>query len=114
FDNDGRLDILLSGTTNGLSSGAICQIWRNTGSGFTNVNAGLPGVFLGVVAWGVFDNDGRLYVLLSGTTNGLSSGAICQIWRNTGSGFTNINAGLPGISPGTVAWGDYDSDGRPD
>jgi hypothetical protein len=111
YDNDGRLDILLSGSSN---TGPITQVWRNTGSGFTGINAGLPGVSRGSVAWGDFDNDGRLDILLTGTTNGLASGAISQVWRNTGGGFSNINAGLPGVSDSAVAWGDYDNDGRLD
>jgi hypothetical protein len=110
YDNDGRLDILLTGFD--ASASPITQVWRNTGTGFTNINAGLPGVLYGSVAWGDYDNDGRLDILLSGE---ISTGEqITQVWRNTGSGFTNINAGLPAVSHGSVAWGDYDNDGRLD
>jgi len=112
YDNDGRLDFLLTGTTNGLQNGVISQVWRNTGSGFSDSRAELPGVFLGSVAWGDYDNDGRLDILLTGRTSG--GGEISQVWRNTGSGFTNINAGLPGVAGSSVAWGDYDNDGRLD
>jgi len=114
YNNDGRLDILLTGQTNANGSNHVSQVWRNTGSGFTNINAGLPGVAAGSVAWGDYDNDGRLDILLNGTTGYYYSEAICQIWRNTGYGFTNINAGLPGLMYGSVAWGDYDNDGRLD
>ncbi|MBI3882629.1 MAG: VCBS repeat-containing protein, partial [Verrucomicrobia bacterium] len=113
FDNDGRLDILLTGLSGGT---LVSQVWRNTGSGFTNINAGLPGVFRGSIAWGDYDNDGLLDILITGTTNStnFAAGAISQIWRNTGNGFTNINAGLPGVFYSSVAWGDYDNDGRLD
>jgi hypothetical protein len=109
YDNDGRLDFLLTGF---LRS----QLWRNTGSGFSNVTAsvapGLPG--RSSVAWGDFDNDGRLDFLLTGSTNSVPP----QLWRNTGGGFGNVTAsvapGLPGLYFSSAAWGDYDSDGRLD
>jgi hypothetical protein len=112
YDNDGRLDFLLTGFANGVTS----QLWRNTGSGFTNVPiAGLPGIYYGSVAWGDYDNDGRLDFLLTGRNVGTN---ISQLWRNTGSGFSNVTdsivPGLTGAYQGCVAWGDYDNDGRLD
>src|SRR6266542_682232 len=108
YDNDGRLDVLLTGS-------GISQLWRNTGSGFSNVTAsvapGLPGGFYGSVAWGDYDNDGRLDFLLTGS-------GFSQLWRNTGSGFSNVTAsvapGVAGVYVGSAAWGDYDNDGRLD
>jgi hypothetical protein len=105
FDNDGRLDIALIGTAAG--SVPVTQVWRNTGNGFTNINAGLPGVSSGSIAWGDFDNDGRLDLLICGS-------GITGIWRNTGNGFSNINAGLTAIYDGKAVWGDFDNDGRLD
>jgi hypothetical protein len=115
FDNDGRLDLLITGLTN-LSGGAVSQLWRNTGSGFTNVPiSGLAGLGESAVAWSDFDGDGRLDFLIAGTSNGVTSGAVSQLWRNTGNGFTNVPIpGLTGTYFGAVAWGDYDNDGRPD
>ena len=76
-----------------------------------SVAPGLPGPDWGSVAWGDYDNDGRLDFLLA--TYGAS-----QVWRNTGGGFSNVTAsvasGLPGIENGSAAWGDYDNDGRLD
>src|SRR6185369_13823427 len=52
---------------------------RNTGAGFSTVTAsvapGLPGVSSGSMAWGDYDNDGRLDFLLTGS-------GITQLWRN--------------------------------
>jgi hypothetical protein len=84
----------------------VSQIWRNTGLGFSNINAGLPPVTIGAAAWGDYDNDGLLDLAITGTTP-----KIAQVWRNTGGGFTNINAGLIPLSSSSVAWGDYDNDG---
>ena len=116
FDNDGLLDLLITGQTNAFSSGAIAQVWRNTGGGFTNLSIpGLPGVAQSAAAWTDFDSDGRLDFLITGTTNGSSSGALSQLWRNTGSGFTHVPIpALPGVYFGSLACGDFDNDARPD
>ncbi len=113
YDNDGNLDILLTGTTNGFGTGAITELWRNRGNGvFTKISTGLPGVSQGAVAWGDFDQDGRLDILLTGYTQ---TGAVCQVWRNLGNGnFTNMNVGLPGVYQSSVALADYDNDGKLD
>src|ERR1043166_6007695 len=115
YDNDGRLDFLVTGQD---ASGVFrSQLWRNTGAGFTNVPiAGLQGVDLSSVAWGDFDNDGRLDFLLTGRDSGFNP--LSQLWRNTPTGFSNVTpqvaAGLPGVRNSSVAWGDYDNDGRLD
>src|SRR5204863_47803 len=122
YDNDGRPDFLLTGQTGWDSSGLgifISQIWRNTGSGFSNVTGtvapGLPGVYVGSVAWADYDHDGRLDFLLTGLG---ASGPISQVWRNTPSGFTNVTAsvapGLQSVAYSSVSWGDYDNDGKLD
>ena len=98
YDNDGRLDLLLTGAdvATGLPS---LSLWHNTGAGFSNVTAtvapGLPGLFDSSVAWGDYDNDGRLDLLVSGLTNFTGDSAVSQIWRNTGAGFTNVP--VPGL-----------------
>ena len=104
FDRDGRLDFLIMGSSNGLASGAICQLWRNTGNGFTEVSIpGLPGVYFGSCAWGDFDNDGLPDFLITGSTNS-SGGLASQLWRNTGTGFTNVPiAGLRGVYASSIA-----------
>jgi len=110
YDNDGDPDILLIGNT---GSGYISKIYSNDGSGiFTDISAGLTGVYRSSCAWGDYDNDGDLDILLTGDTG---SGYISKIYRNNGnSTFTDISAGLTGVNGGSSAWGDYDNDGDPD
>jgi len=118
FDDDGRLDFLITGTSD---QDLVSQLWRNTENGFTNVTdtlaPGLSPVASSSVAWGDFDNDGRLDFLIAGERPDTSFPA-AQLWRNTGSGFTNVTTsvapGLPGVIYSSVAWGDYDNDGRLD
>jgi hypothetical protein len=112
YDNDGDLDILLTGNT-GTSSAPvpISKVYRNNGDGiFTDINAGLYGVYRGPANWGDFDNDGDLDILLAGADG--SSNYLSKIYRNDGNGvFTDINAGLEGVYMSSADWGDYDNDG---
>jgi len=110
YDNDGDLDILLTGS---VGSSRISRIYRNEASVgservFTDINAGLPGVNYSSVAWGDYDNDGDLDILLSGHSG---SNTISRIFRNDSGVFVNINGGLISTYDGEVAWGDYDNDG---
>ncbi len=108
YDNDGRLDILLFGWD---GSSNISRVYHNNGNGtFTDVGAGLIGVARGSAAWGDYDNDGDLDVLLAGEAPG--SGYVSRVYRNDGDGaFSDIGAGLIGLTYSAVAWGDYDHDG---
>jgi hypothetical protein len=105
YDGDGDLDILLTGTNS--SSVAISKIYRNDSGAFTDIAAGLAGVSSSSSAWGDYDGDGDLDILLMGQG---SSGRVGSIYRNDGGTFTDIGAGLEGVI-GSSVWGDYDGDG---
>src|SRR5262245_38515778 len=107
--NDWYLDLFLTGHAN--CCGRISRIYRNQGGGsFVDIGAGLQGVYFGSVAWGDYDGDGDLDILLTGLSN--CCGRISRIYRNQGGGsFVDIAAGLPGVYQGTGIWGDYDNDG---
>ena len=65
------------------------------------------------MAWGDYDNDGLLDILLTGWDS--SSNAVAKVYHNDGSDtFHDIGAGLTGVGDSSVAWGDYDGDGRLD
>lgn len=110
FDNDGDLDILLSG-----SGGTV--VYRNEGQfRFTPIRiweeleVDRGSYFVDIVtsqssAWGDYDSDGDLDILLA-----TASGTF--IYRNDGYGrFTQVDVGLPPLPNGIVSWGDYDNDG---
>ena len=64
---------------------------------FVDVAAGFPAVAGGSVAWGDYDNDGRLDAVLTGLTAGGSR--ITHVYRNDGGGvFTDVECG--------AAWGE--------
>ncbi len=110
YDNDGDLDIALAGSHTSAPPEFIAEVWRNDGGGtFTDISAGLTGVQDGTIAWGDYDNDGDLDILLVGDTG---SGSMSKVYRNdSGATFTDTGAELTGIGQGSAAWGDYDNDG---
>ncbi len=107
YDNDGDLDLAIAGYS---SSGRITEIYRNDGAGtFTNIDAAIDSTGESALAWGDYDNDGDLDLLVTGYGQ---SSRIAKIYRNDGGGaFVDIAAGLTGVTLGCVAWGDYDNDG---
>jgi hypothetical protein len=108
YDNDGDLDVVITGTN---ASALFASVWRNDGNGnFTDAGAGLTAVDIGYVAWGDYDNDGDLDLLIGGDTL-TSDGGYSRIYRNDGGTFSDVNAGLQGLLWSSAAWGDYDNDG---
>ncbi|MBI1349309.1 hypothetical protein GC163_23825 [bacterium] len=108
YDNDGDLDILLTGSVS--LGNYTSRIYRNENGSFTDITAGLPGVGSGTVEWGDYDNDGDLDFVITGTLSGGSS-RIVRVYQNSSGTFTDISAGITGVSLGSAAWGDYDNDG---
>src|SRR2546430_552013 len=112
--------MVLAGYT---GSFAITIIYHNNGNfRFANTGVSLPGARLSSAAWGDFDNDGRLDILISGSstlTLPATAGAFTRVYRNTGSSslglsFTNFPVNLPTNYSGTVTWADFNNDGRLD
>jgi predicted nucleotidyltransferase len=112
YDNDGDLDILLTGYTN--SNIIISKIYRNNGNNsFTDqTDISLQPVREGSVAWGDYDNDGYLDILLTGYNDDLRS-YHSIIYKNNGNNTFTEQAGisLTGVFNGSVSWGDFDNDG---
>jgi hypothetical protein len=75
YDNDGDLDLALAGRD---TVGPLSKIYRNDGgtlvndgndggNTFTDIGAGLTGVYACSLAWGDYDNDGDLDLALAGS-----------------------------------------------
>ena len=73
----------------------------------------LTGVQNGSVAWGDFDNDGYLDILLTGYG---PAGPVSKVYRNNGNNTFSEQTGiiLTGVGSSSVAWGDYNNDGKLD
>ncbi len=111
YDNDGDLDLALSGVSDEAGFGAA--VYRNDGDGrFTDLGADLGDDAFGATVWGDYDGDGDLDLLLSGGALTLRFfDTHTRLYENRNGVFTDAEAGLPGLLAGTSAWGDYDDDG---
>jgi hypothetical protein len=130
YNSDGRPDVLVTGWDNVNSPGhTYAKLYRNNGGGSfsedTTAEASLVGVNFSSIAVGDYNRDGRPDLLVSGSTAPNSSSPVTiNLYRNNGDGtFTDVApaAGLytdpthnTGVEQGSVAWGDYNSDGWPD
>ncbi|MBW6516845.1 MAG: VCBS repeat-containing protein [Candidatus Cloacimonetes bacterium] len=116
FNNNGYLDILISGYYD-ITTQRIAKLYRNNGDGsFSEVNIDLPGVDNACLAWGDYNNNGFLDILITGRDP--NNVRITKLFRNKGNdlwgdhlGFEEVNTTLTGIYMGSVAWGDFDNDG---
>lgn len=118
LENTGHLDLLVTGNPGSVGQGSdsqLTQLWHNNGNGtFTLLtNTGLPNVDVAAVAFGDFDNDGKLDILLIGGTSQSDGyyGCISGIWHNNGNGTFSQSFGFGGLYGGGVAVGDFDNDG---
>jgi FG-GAP-like repeat/FlgD Ig-like domain len=108
FTNDGDLDLAFTG--HGPGGAWRTALLDNAGGGsFPILPAGLQSLFTSSLAWGDFDNDRDLDLVVAGET--VPGAATGIVYRNTPSGFANIGATLANVTESSVAWGDYDVDG---
>ncbi len=108
YDNDGDLDLLLGGWTNAAPWYAV-QLYRNDGGQLAPVPTPFPALEMGPsAAWGDFDNDGDLDLVISGYASG---GAVTKLYRNDHGTFVDTATPLAGAYYARLAWVDYDGDG---
>jgi len=81
--------------------------------GFVDTGIFFVGLTEASAAWGDYDNDGDLDLVISGFDT--LSKARTILYRNDGNNkFTLVSSGLPDLARGSLAWGDYDNDGNLD
>ena len=121
YDNDGNVDLVITGDNAGSG---ITKVFRNSGlPGFTaqtSLNVNIPQVSNGDVAWGDYDNDGDLDLLVTGIPTTSPTSTTIKIIENQGppgGGFVEdaaASAGLVGLKNSSTEWLDYDRDGKLD
>ncbi len=78
MDHDGDVDLLLTGESSG---GPVSKVYRNDRNGlFTDIHAGVIGLYMSDGHWGDYDNDGDLDIVISGMSN--NYGFISRVYRN--------------------------------
>nr|HQV33140.1 FG-GAP-like repeat-containing protein [Calditrichia bacterium] len=106
YDKDEDLDLVLTGYNTQFQGEA--RIYRNDDGNFVDINAGLPALTLSDAAWGDYDNDGDLDLIIAGR---VSSVVQTVLYRNDAGTFVSIPTTIIGVMDGSLAWGDYDNDG---
>lgn len=117
FDNDGRPDPTVGG-----------EVFHNNGDGTFSLAAAIQAGFRGAHAWGDLNGDGLLDLATTMLGDG-EPGIRPTLYRNDGVQFipegaipgrpaawilnlTPIEGTLAGVSNGSLAWADFDLDGR--
>lgn len=114
FDQDGDQDLFVAGKNENLDDSYVAQIYENEGGGsFQAVGADLTGVAEAGAAWGDYDNDGDLDLVVTGEKS--NGNPLTILYENEGGGtFTPAGAGLTNVLASSADWGDVNNDGRLD
>ena len=108
FDQDGDLDVLITGQDN--TSSPQTDLYRNDGSfSFSQVNESLIDLGQGEARWIDLNQDGFLDIIMSGNAN---TGAVTKTYRNNGPGiFTEVANSLVQLGESSMDLADFDGDG---
>jgi len=110
FDNDGLIDVAITGYSAGQRK---CEIYRNQGNFvFSLMPYSFEPLAFGNVSWADLDGDGKIDLIINGSN--AQGKAVTRVYKNTGNNFTLINLSLEGITSGSTVCFDFDNDGLTD
>jgi len=106
FDNDGDLDILITGNIGGKPYTAV---YKNTNNSYQQVAQRFIPLMNSDGAWGDLDNDGFIDFIVSGET--ADGYPVCIIYKNqSGTFFKEIAVSIRPLKGCSIDLGDYDND----
>jgi len=110
YNNDGLLDILVSGDSSYTTP--VTKLYKNNGNGsFSAEVSGLDAFTNGFVCTGDYDNDGDQDILMAGLYDYYY---LTRLYRNDHGIFINTEMVFDSVGYGDGVFSDYDKDGRPD
>ncbi|KAA3610333.1 MAG: T9SS C-terminal target domain-containing protein [Calditrichaeota bacterium] len=107
FDNDGDLDLFVTGLSD---NGRASVLYKQDQNLFSDTGFSFPGYLNSSSDWGDFDQDGDLDLLISGNLPGSET----KIFRNDLSAFTEFSGILEPMEKSDVKWADFNNDGALD
>ena len=110
FDNDGDLDLVVSGDS---FNGDILQLYRNDEGVYTSISetlSGLAAMKNGRTSWGDFDGDGNADMLYSGEVLGKGEFTGLALYDQVTKTYKEDAFDLSQFTNAAVAFGDYDGD----
>lgn len=109
FDDDGDLDLLISGWNANMEPATVA--YENEGDGnFTSIDARLMGVNDGMARWVDYDNNDRLDIMVTGAN--AKQQAVSRLYKNEpDTSFVSTGIELEGTWRSSFSWADYNNDG---
>lgn len=108
YDNDGDLDLVVSGSVSGSRS--ITRVYRNDGNDIFTTGQSLQGLDEGFLSLHDFDNDGDIDIVVSGKENNDYNYIGTFVYRNNNGSFAKVTD-TEYTWDGSIDWQDYDDDG---
>ncbi len=111
IDQDGDLDVIVSGTLN--TGRYYTAIFVNNNGKFIRLPLDFMAISLSDIAFADEDMDGDLDFVICGETQ--DGRFVTKLYKNEGSGYYSLAfSDFAQVRTGSVDWGDFDHDGDPD